>query len=206
MGSMAMPTSPPGRTRRSPGCLGYGGILFIVILLVAVVGHPWGLHMGGRWTPAMIWHGFGRLHASSGANYTLWLNIGPMAMSSRRSGRRDNFQGTAVLCTPQGQAITLDVFGKVNAWLNADRQPLTMRIATQRNVKPVLSFRLAGQWNGQELFLEDQGSMADSFRADGTPKGFAQGLRAPAENAQASLHYAQKAEFEAVCGAAQSSF
>jgi hypothetical protein len=206
MGSMAMPTRAPSgeatRASQKPGCLRYLTLLLLVFILVGVVGKPWGLHMGGRWTPAMVWHGYGKMHASTGQNYMLWLNIGPMAVASRKSGRRDNFQGTATLCTPGGQRITLDVFGKVDAWLDAGGKPMTMRLATQRGIRPVASFRLEGQWEGQELELSDKGSMADSFRSDGTAKGYAEGLRAPVEHAEITLRYAKKGEFEA----AESSF
>jgi hypothetical protein len=179
-------------------------MLFVVIVLVGVVGHPWSLHMGGRWTPAMVWHGYGKVHSSTGANYPLWLNIGPMATASRRSGKRDNFQGTAILCTPDGQALTLDVFGRVHAWLDADGQPMKMVLSSPRGSKPAVSFRLEGGWFGEELRLDDGGSMADSFKADGTPKGFAQGLRAPAERAQATLRYGKKTEFAAFCSGTSS--
>jgi hypothetical protein len=192
------------RPARRAGCLGYSGILLLVIVLIAVVGHPWALHMGGRWTPAMVWHGYGKMHSSTGADYMMWMNIGPMAMASRKSGRRDNFQGTAIVCTPQGTALTMDVFGKMSGWLNVDEA--RMLVTTQRGVRPALTFRLNGYWKGSDLFLQDNGSLADSFRADGSPKGFAQGLRAPAENAQVSLRYGKQSEFEATCHGGQSTF
>ena len=207
MASYPAPTKLPGtpaRASRKPGCLGYSGVLFLVIFVVVVVGHPWALHMGGRWTPAMVWHGYGKMHSSSGADYLVWMNIGPMAMASRKSGKRDNFQGTATVCTPQGTAITMDVFGKADGWLQANG--MTMRLSTQRDVRPVLSFRLNGAWNGAALVLEDGGSLADSFRADGSPKGFAQGSRAPKENARLTLQYAKQSDFEALCRGGQSTF
>jgi hypothetical protein len=175
-----------------------------VLVLVAVVGHPWALHMGGRWTPAMVWHGYGKMHASTGADYMVWMNIGPMAMASRKSGRGDNFQGTAIVCTPQGSAITMDVFGHANGWLQAGG--MKMLVSTQRGVRPTLAFRLTGAWNGPDLVLYDGGTLASSFRADGSPKGFEQGLRAPQENAQLTLRYGKQIDFEALCRGGQSTF
>lgn len=207
MGTSVMPTSVPGSApgpNRRAGCLGYGGILLLVLVLVAVVGHPWALHMGGRWTPAMVWHGYGKMHASTGADYVVWMNIGPMAMASRKSGRGDNFQGTAIVCTPQGTAITMDVFGHANGWLQAGG--MKMLVSTQRGVRPTLAFRLTGAWNGPDLVLYDGGTLASSFRADGSPKGFAQGLRAPQENAQLTLRYGKQIDFEALCRGGQSTF
>jgi hypothetical protein len=191
---------------RRAGCLGYSGILLLVIFLIVVVGHPWALHMGGRWTPAMVWHGYGKMHASTGADYMVWMNIGPMAMASRRSGKRENFQGTAIVCTPQGAAVTMDATGRVDAWLDADGKPVRMFVTTRRGMKPTLSFHLYGQWKGTELVLEDNGSLADSFRADGSAKGYLQGPRAPKENAQVTLRYGKQSEFEAMCRGGQSTF
>jgi len=199
-----VPSAPASRPARRAGCLGYSGILLLVIVLITVVGYPWALHMGGRWTPAMVWHGFGKMHSSTGADYLVWMNIGPMAMASRKSGKRDNFQGTAMVCTPQGTALTMDVFGKMSGWLHADE--VKMLVTTRRGVRPVLTFRLSGYWKGSYLLLEDNGSLADSFRADGSPKGFAQGSRAPAESAQVGLQYGKQSEFEALCHGGQSVF
>jgi hypothetical protein len=61
-------------------------------------------------------------------------------------------------------------------------------------------------WKGSYLMLEDGGSLADSFHADGSPKGFAQGARAPQETASLVLRYGNRSEFEAMCPGAQSSF
>jgi hypothetical protein len=204
-----MPSNVAGgaaRPARRAGCLGYGGILLFTIVLIVVVGHPWALHMGGRWTPAMVWHGYGKMHSSSGADYRVWMNIGPMAMASRKSGKRENFQGIAIVCTPQGMALTMDVTGRVDAWLDADGKAMRMSVSTQRGVTPTLSFHLYGEWEGPDLVLEDRGSLADSFRADGSPKGYLQGPRAPKENAQVTLRYGKHSEFEATCRGGPSTF
>jgi hypothetical protein len=195
-----------GRPARRAGCLGYSGILLLAIFLIVVVGHPWALRMGGRWTPAMVWHGYGKMHSTTGADYLVWMNIGPMAMASRSSGKRENFQGTAIVCTPQGAVVTMDVTGRVDAWLDADGKPMRMFVTTRRGVQPVLSFRLSGAWKGPELVLEDKGSLADSFRADGSAKGYLQGPRAPKENAQVTIRYGKQSEFEGMCRGGQSTF
>ena len=57
------------------------------------VAHGWALG------PALSWHGVGKLRSSSGAGYGLFMEV---TLSARR-GRGHNLQGTAKLCTPQGE-------------------------------------------------------------------------------------------------------
>jgi hypothetical protein len=59
--------------------------------------NPWALRMGGRWTPALTWHGARKLQSTSGASYGLFMEV---TLSSRH-GRGHNLQGTAKLCTRQ---------------------------------------------------------------------------------------------------------
>jgi hypothetical protein len=47
----------------------------LLVFVVHVVLNPWALHIGGRWTPAMAWHGIGKLQSTSGANYGLFTEV-----------------------------------------------------------------------------------------------------------------------------------
>jgi hypothetical protein len=38
---------------------------------------PWGLPIGQLWTPAMTWHGVGKLQSTAGAAYGLFLEVSP---------------------------------------------------------------------------------------------------------------------------------
>ncbi len=47
----------------------------LLVFVVYMVLNPWALHIGGRWTPAMTWHGVGKLQSTSGANYGLFIEV-----------------------------------------------------------------------------------------------------------------------------------
>jgi hypothetical protein len=75
---------------------------------------------------------------------------------------------------------------------------VTLYFRTERNSNSKLFFLLYGWWQGTELVLEDRGTLAHFFkisaenssplRPPGTPK-----------NAQITLHYGEKDQFEALC-------
>jgi hypothetical protein len=48
--------------------------------------------------------------------------------------------------------------------------------------------------------LDDKGSLALSFAADGTAKGYLIGTNARTEDTTGRLHYAAEKEFASVCG------
>lgn len=196
--------------KRGCGCL--GSLTFAVVLVIGLMLllNPWSLHMGGRWTPALTWHGVGKLHSSTGANYGLFMELSPHLEHSRRSGGlgpRKNIEGTAKICTPQGEIYPMTVDGYLRAWLDADNKPITFYLRSLKDTQPKLRIDLYGSWQGQQLALDDKGSMAMSFAVDGKAKGYLIGTNAPAEGTTGNLQYATESEFAAACGAkAKSSF
>lgn len=195
--------APVLKKRRGCGCFGSvtGAILFALAVLVIL--NPWALHIGGRWTPALTWHGVGKLQSTSGAKYGLFLDVTLNMSSGRRStiGGHDNLTGSAKLCTPQGETYPLSVSGHVKgAWLDADRKPVTFYFRSLKNAQPKLNFELLGSWEGRQLILEDRGDMAMSFAANGSAKGYLKGMNSPKENTTGMLHYATEREFNATCG------
>lgn len=211
-GSPSLPGNPfvvpasnivPPKKRRGCGCLGSitGAILFTVAVFIGV--NPWSLHIGGRWTPAMTWHGVGKLQSTSGAKYGLFLEVNPYMESGRSGGMggRNNVSGSAKICTPQGEIYPLDVRGYIKlVWLDVDRKPVTFYLRSKKNAQPKLNFELFGSWQGQQLVLEDKGNMAMSFAPDGSAKGYLVGRNSPDETTSGTLHYATEAEFAEVCG------
>ena len=192
------------KKRRGCGCLGSisGAILFALAVFIGV--NPWSLHIGGRWTPAMTWHGVGKLQSTSGAWYGLFLEVNPNMESGRGGGMggRNNVSGIAKICTPQGEIYPLDVRGYIKlVWLDVDHKPVTFYLRSKKNAQPKLNFELLGSWQGQVLVLEDKGNMAMSFAPDGSAKGYLVGRNSPAETTSGTLHYATEAEFAEVCGA-----
>jgi hypothetical protein len=194
----------PLKKRRGCGCLGTitGAILFTVAVFIGV--NPWSLHIGGRWTPAMTWHGVGTLQSTSGASYGLFLEVNPYMEGGRHGGMggSNNVSGSAKICTPQGEIYPLDVRGHIKlVWLDVDRKPVTFYLRSKKNAQPKLNFELFGSWQGQELVLEDKGNMAMSFAPDGNAKGYLVGRNSPTETTSGTLRYATEAEFAEVCGA-----
>lgn len=184
--------------RRGCGCLGSVGGAIVILLAVALLLNPWALHMGGRWTPALTWHGVGKLKSTTGAGYGLFFEV---TLQTGRGASR-NLQGTAKLCTPQGEVYPLTVDGYLKrAWLDADGKPITFYLRSLKGAQPRLSFSLLGSWTGQELVLDDKGSMAMSFAPDGRAKGYLVGVNSPKENATVALHYATEDEFSTACNA-----
>ena len=203
-------SSAAGAKPRKLGCGCLGSVSFAIVLAVAVLLllNPWSLHMGGRWTPALTWHGVGKLRSTTGASYGLFLELYPHLESSRR-GRtsRKNLEGTAKICTPQGEVYAMTVDGYLSAWLDADQKPITLYLRSRKDAEPKLRADLYGSWQGEELTLDDKGSMAMSFAVDGNAKGYLTGTNAPTEDTTGRLHYATESELASVCGGkAKSSF
>lgn len=192
----------PVQAKKKLGCGCPGSITGAILLVLAVslLLDPWALRIGGRWTPALTWHGIGKLHATTGATYGLYMEVSLYTSQGRgRSGK--NLAGTAKLCTPQGEIYPLTVDGYLKrAWLDAEGKPVTFYFYSLKNAQPRLRLELLGSWQGQELVLDDKGSMAMSFAADGRAKGYLQGQNAPMESATGRLHYATESAFASACG------
>ena len=191
----------PPKKRAGCGCLGSITGMIIVLFAVTILINPWALHMGGRWTPALVWHGVGKLQSTSGASYGLFLEVTPFVHHDG-TANSNNLTGSAKICTPQGDVYPLTVSGSLKrAWLDADGKPVTFYFYSLKNAATKLDFELLGAWHGQELVLEDRGNMAMSFSPDGRAKGYLKGLNSPKENTTGSLHYAPESEFTAACNA-----
>src|SRR5215470_11412126 len=98
---------PPERRRRGCGCLGSVGGAIALVLTLTVLLNPWALHIGGRPTPALTWHGVGTLRSTTGAVYGIFLEVSAH-LAHRRGG--SNLSGRAKLCTPEG-VVPLTVEG-----------------------------------------------------------------------------------------------
>jgi hypothetical protein len=194
-----------GRAKKKRGCGCLGSVAGLVVLVTAllVLLNPWSLHMGGRWTPALTWHGVGTLHSSTGATYGFYMELWPYLSRGRGgySGGHQNMQGTAKICTPQGGMYPMTVSGYLkNTWLDANGKPIAFYLRSLKDASTKLNIDLHGSWQGPELVLEDKGNMAMSFSADGNAKGYLHGVNAPAENTTGKLRYAGESEFASVCG------
>jgi len=73
----ATPTASATALKKRRGCFTSVTGATLPVFVVYVVLNPWALHFGGRWTPAMTWHGVGKRQSTSGANYGLFIEVNP---------------------------------------------------------------------------------------------------------------------------------
>ena len=188
------------KTKGNMGCLGGLGFMLIVFFGLTLLLYPWALHMGGRFTPALTWHGYGRMHSSTGADYGLYLNLGfDMPRGRSSMGHPNNLRGSALLCTPQGALYKFEVSGREDAWLDTDGKKMDLYLRTPKDADVRIRFDLYGGWQGKELVLEDKGNLALSFNANGTAKGYANGANAPKEETRVTLQYGKQEAFDELC-------
>jgi len=200
--SLGPRTSPQ---RRKLGCFGNLSVLIAFVIALFLLLNPWATHIGDRWTPALMWHGTGTLHSTTGAHYPVYLEIW---FDPHGSGyRRANLRGKSLLCTQNGQRYNFTVYGYLqHAWLDTNGKKMMLLLFSPKNTKPLIKLDLSGTWNGQELFLDDKGNMAMSFRPDGSAKGYLIGTNSPKEDTTGSLHYAPQSEFDSACPASATTF
>ena len=185
---------PRHRYRAIPG-------LILVLTLVygaMVLLNPWAIHMGGRWTPLLLWTGTGKLVTATGT-YPVLVTIGPFGHSSRL--RLDGLRPTAGvsgwgwLCTPQGTTIRLRLYGTIyGAWRSTDGALMQFRLNERIQNFPSIQdggyFDLFGHWQGPQLVLDDRNEWSARFRSGLTIK-----------HASVTLRPGSKSEFNSACAA-----
>ena len=161
--------------RRGPGCLGQ---LILLGLLAAVgfialmgVTNPWIFTVGGRFRPLPFWEGVGDIQGPGGT-YRLFIFFQPENAGSRVLPLT-SVGGSGWVCTPSGQSYQVLLGGGTHevVWRDMDNKPFTL-YAYRRNpgstlhLPPKLDF--VGRWVGPNLVMEDKGTMASAFLADGS--------------------------------------
>jgi hypothetical protein len=173
-----------------------GGALFygVVVLL-----NPWSVHIGGRWTPLLIWQGSGKLLSKGGIEYPLWVSFYPSSHFSRlrMDGQRPTggLQGSAWLCTSRGVTQQLKLSGTIyGGWRSTEGSLMAFRLLEPKIIDVGQRqgfFDLVGRWHGPELVMDDRGSVGSTFRS---------GLRI--EHASVTLNWGSYSDFKAVCASA----
>ena len=192
------------------GCLGnlilliVGGGAFTWAVMVAL--NPWALHIGGRSTPLLYWHGTGTVVAKGGKTYPLYVSFWPgrpqgFHGGGRREGKIVNahLTGTGWLCVAPGTVERMQISGTAYGGYTStadslfDFRLLEWRKSFQINPQHRGFFDVAGSWHGPELVMDRPGEQGIPFRS---------GLFI--DNATVTLHWASYEEFEAACGGAGS--
>jgi len=158
------------RTGCLSGCLtklvlyGLAATTFLYVLTIAL--NPWALHIGGRSTATLYWHGSGMVIANGGRPYPLYLSFWPGKPGRHNGGRREgkgwsaDLDGNAWICTAPGQIRRLDVHGTMfGGYVSSDSSLFSFRLidytkAFHARRRDRGFFDLAGNFHGQELVLD----------------------------------------------------
>jgi hypothetical protein len=178
---------------------GAGALVFVWLVTVAL--NPWALHIGGRPTPLLYWHGAGTVTSKDGTSYPVYLTFWPdrpqgFHGGGRREGKRvsAHLRGTAWVCATPGHPQRMQVSGTIyGGYVSTADALLDFRIIEWRkpfaiNYQNRGFFDLAGVFEGGDLVLNRPNE---------------QGIRLTTgpfiDNATARIHRAPYSEFEAVC-------
>ena len=195
--------------RSRSGCLA-GCLTKLVLMLAAALAfmwvitvalNPWALHIGGRSTPLLYWHGSGRLVSKDGNAYLLYLWFSPgRPQGFHGGGRREgkivsaHLQGDGWLCIAPGVSERMNLSGTMYGGYASDESSLLdFRLLEWKKAFSIDPqhrgfFDLAGGWHGPELLMDRPGE---------------QGIRLKSgpfiDNATATLRWASYEDFEAAC-------
>jgi hypothetical protein len=192
---------------RISGCLTklllWAGFAVVVTWALMVVLHPWALHIGGRSTPLLYWHGAGTVVAERGKALPLYVSFWPgRPQRSSGGGRREGrivsarLQGTGWLCIAPGTVERMQLSGTMYGGYTSDsdsllafrllewRQPFALNQAKRG------FFDLAGNWRGPELVMDRPNEQGIPFKS---------GLFI--DHAAVTLRWASYEQFEAACSA-----
>jgi hypothetical protein len=159
------------RTGCLAGCLSklvlFLAVAVAAIYLFTVALNPWSLHIGGRSTPFLNWHGSGTVVAKGGKSYPLYISFWPdRPQGFHGGGRREgktvsaHLDGNAWICTAPDQLRRLNLSGTMyGGYTNSDASLFDFRLidftkpfAVRRNNRGF--FDLAGTFRAQQLVLD----------------------------------------------------
>ncbi|MDE3200285.1 MAG: hypothetical protein KGN79_05125 [Acidobacteriota bacterium] len=178
----------------------WGTVALAAVWLFTIALNPWALHIGGRSTPFLYWHGTGTVLAKDGKSYPLYVTFWPGEPRRHSGGRREgkgwsaNLRGTGWLCIAPGKTERMDISGTMyGGYLHADQSLFSFRLLEWpgyfRFSYPHRGFfDLAGMWHGQELVMDRPNE-----------QGIKLNTGPFIDRATVTLHYADKSEYEAVC-------
>ena len=190
---------------RGSGCLtklllwAVVGVVSVWALTVAL--NPWALHIGGRSTPLLYWHGAGTVLAKGDKALPLYVSFWPdrpqgVSGIGRREGKgiSARLQGTGWLCTAPGMVERMRLIGTMyGGYTNDADSLLDFRLLEWRgpfaiNAQNRGFFDLAGGWRGPELVMNRPNEQGIRFKS---------GLFI--DHAVVTLRWASYEEFETAC-------
>jgi hypothetical protein len=184
--------------------------LFVVaVVVLPAIFMPWAFFMGGSFHILPTWQGWGKMHSNTaGGDYVIRISIYPK--TARHVGYT-HVRGSAWLCTPRGESFYMNLSGdfQKDLRLNTDGKTASFSMYNYgikskftADHRPRLA--LQGKWKNPDLVLDDQGSIARNFTADGSlypPKSPARPNMA--EVLPVTLHEGSNSDFETACKAVE---
>jgi hypothetical protein len=168
---------------------------FLVLL------NPWALHIGGRSTPLLYWHGSGTVVSKDGKTYPLYVSFWPgrpqgFHGGGRRGGKlvSAHLGGTGWLCIAPGTIQRLELSGTMYGGYTSDADSLLdFRLLEWRkpfaiNYQHRGFFDVAGTWHGPELVMDRPGE-----------QGIKLNTGPFIDNATVTLRWSTYDEFETTC-------
>ncbi len=144
----------------------FGILIAAGIWVLTVALNPWALHIGGRSTPLLYWHGTGTVASKDGKTYPLYLSFWPGRPGRHGGGRREgkiwsaDLKGTGWLCLAPGNIERMDVGGTMyGGYTSSDNSLFAFRLLEwqkpfQINYHNRGFFDVAGNWQGPLLVLD----------------------------------------------------
>ncbi len=176
------------------------GLAFMWVVVVAL--NPWALHIGGRSTPLLYWHGTGTVVSKDGKTYPLYVSFWPGKPMRNGGGRREgkiwsaDLKGTGWLCTAPGSVERMEMSGTMyGGYTSSDNSLFDFRFLEWSkpfaiNYQNRGFFDVAGTWHGPLLVMDRPGE-----------QGIKLNTGPFIDNARVSLHWASYDEFETACTA-----
>jgi hypothetical protein len=190
------------------GCLANLFLLAVVgtagAWVLIVVLNPWALHIGGRSTPLLYWHGTGTVVAKDGKTYPLYVSFWPgrptgFSGGGRREGKRKSadLSGTGWLCVAPGSVERMKLSGDLYGGYTSDAESqLDFRLLEWRkpfSINPPNRgfFDVAGVWQDGNLVMNRPNEQGIRFLS---------GMFI--DSATVTFHWASYDEFELACHSA----
>ena len=193
------------RPRRRLGCIGSLVLIVIVLAVVYVVPNPWALHIGGRFSLAESWQGYGPVAASDGGRYELYLDLKGGLVNGGEHGHDDcsgsgcnTLAGSAMLCGTSGKTYTFAVNGAVHSWWSTDGAATSVGLTDSPPLPDGWVVALHGAWHGPALELS---SPDNSWTEVFTPAGVIRSVESTADagTATTTIRYGTAGDFQAAC-------
>lgn len=167
------------RPERRSGCLPRLLSLFVLAAGVGIAAqlatNPWIFTLGGHARPWPVWQGEGTI-AGPGGTYRIYLGFYP-AIRRKAAVAVATVRGWGWVCAPAGQAYPVTVRGGTEAPVGRDANAVAFDLYTDGDKAlagivasgpppPRLDF--TGRFEGPDLVMDDRGTLATAFLADGS--------------------------------------